>query len=89
MTFDEAMRAAKRGCKVAPIGRPFFVYYHDSAGYRRVTLGGSARNEDYVPDPWDKLKVWDIYEKNSPVMNFFKAIKRAIGRTHNLTPALR
>ncbi|AAX78806.1 hypothetical protein RB43ORF284c [Escherichia phage RB43] len=40
MTHEEAMKAATRGFKVAPVGKAgFFVYYTAEAGFRRITIG--------------------------------------------------
>lgn len=80
MTHDEAMKAATRGFKVAPVGKAgFFVYHSVEAGFRRVTIGNIGYwNEDYVPTPYELMRVWDIYDK-SPMTKIKDFINRALG----------
>lgn len=84
MTHDEAMKAATRGFKVAPVGlHGFFVYHSVEAGFRCVKLtklkcGGSTFwDEEYVARPYDLMRVWDIYDK-SPMTKVKDFINRAL-----------
>lgn len=85
MTHDEAMKAATRGFKVAPVGKAgFFVYHRPEIGFRRVKVtklkgccGSTFWDEDYVATPYDRLRVWDIYDK-SPMTKVKDFIDRAL-----------
>lgn len=82
MTYEEAMKAATRGYKVAPMGsHGYYVYKPPEMGYRRVTICkfGNWWDEDFHPTPIDKLRVWEIYDKSllKMVKDFFK---QALGK---------
>lgn len=79
MTHDEAMKAATRGFKVSPVGKAgFFVYHSVEAGFRRVTIGNVGYwNDEYVPTPYELMRVWDIYDK-SPMTKVKDFIDRAL-----------
>ena len=79
MTHDEAMKAATRGFKVAPVGKAgFFVYHSVEAGFRRITIGNVGYwNDEYVPTPYELMRVWDIYDK-SPMTKAKDFINRAL-----------
>lgn len=79
MTHDEAMKAATRGFKVAPVGlQGFFVYHSVEAGFRRITIGNIGYwNDEYVPTPYELMRVWDIYDK-SPMTKVKDFINRAL-----------
>lgn len=85
MTYDEAMKAATRGYKVAPLGlHGFFVYHHAEMGYRRVTVtklkggfGSTFWDEEYHPGLHDTMRVWDIYDKG-PLTMIKNIIERAL-----------
>ena len=79
MTHDEAMKAATRGFKVAPVGlQGFFVYHSVEAGFRRITIGNVGYwNDDYVPTPYELMRVWEIYDK-SPMTKVKDFINRAL-----------
>lgn len=79
MTHDEAMKAAVRGYKVAPVGKAgFFVYHNVLTGYRRITVGNVGYcSDDYVPTPYELMRVWDIYDK-SPMTKVKDFVNRAL-----------
>ncbi|UIW12285.1 MAG: hypothetical protein [Enterobacter phage ENC20] len=88
MTHDEAMKAATRGFKVAPMGKAgFFVYHSAEIGFRRVKVtklkgccGSTFWDEDYVATPYELMRVWDIYDK-SPMTKVKDFINRALGKS--------
>ncbi|QUL76921.1 hypothetical protein [Escherichia phage UPEC03] len=73
------MKAATRGFKVSPVGKAgFFVYHSVEAGFRRVTIGNVGYwNDEYVPTPYELMRVWDIYDK-SPMTKVKDFIDRAL-----------
>lgn len=82
MTHEEAMKAATRGFKVAPVGKAgFFVYYTAEAGFRRITIGNVGYwNDEYIPTPYELMRTWDIYDK-SPMTKVKDFINRALEKT--------
>lgn len=80
MTLDEALKAATRGYKVAPVGKHgYYVYYGEGVGFRRVVLSkhiGFATfwDETFQPTPYDHMRTWEIYDKSllTIVKNFIK-----------------
>lgn len=85
MNYEEAMKAARAGHKVAPANLSFFVYYHeensDFGTYRRVTpgkFGSTWMDEDFHPSVYEKMMTWVIYKKD-PLSSIKNAIKRVFG----------
>lgn len=80
MTLDEALKAATRGYKVAPVGlHGFYVYHVEGMGFRRVILNNYAGfttfwDEAYHATPYDHMRTWEIYDKSllTKVKNFIK-----------------
>lgn len=80
MNYEEAMRAARKGLKVSPVGKPFFVYYtKDAESYRRVSINdhkffSTFTDSDFYPSTYEVMMTWEIYD-NSPftkIKNWFK-----------------
>lgn len=78
MTFDEAIYAAKKGHKVSPVNRAFFVFHHPENGYMRVTVGLNYDVKEYFPTPYEMMMTWAIYEK-SPMRKVKDFFNRAFG----------
>lgn len=80
MTLDEALKAATRGYKVAPMGKHgFYVYHSEGVGFRRVKLNNHIGfmtywDEAFHPTPYDDMRTWEIYDKSlsTSVKNFIK-----------------
>lgn len=86
MNYEEAMKAARRGHKVAPKSLAFFVYYveenSDFGTYRRVTpgnLGRSWTDEDFHPTAYEKMASWVMYKKD-PLRKLKEFIQRVSKR---------
>lgn len=87
MTFDEAMRAAKRGLRVSPMGKSFFVYFiKDAESFQRVSVVGYEwTTTEFSPTPYEMMMTWKIYDKNSPWKKFLDLIERAITPKNKLS----
>lgn len=85
MNYEEAMKAARRGHKVAPRNRDFFVYYveetTDFGCYRRVSIGniGQCWDEDFHPTVYEKMMTWELYQKD-PLRKLKEFIQRVSKR---------
>lgn len=90
MNFEEAMKAARQGHKVAPKSLAFFVYYEEEASdfgcYYRVTPGKFGRSwveENYYSTPYEKMMSWVVYKKD-PLETIKKLVKRVFGKNPKL-----
>jgi len=84
MKLDEALKAAARGYKVAPMCKKGFFVYHSQNGFRRVIVSKHAGfstywDEEFIPSPFEKMMVWEIYSKN-PLALITNFLKRVFGK---------
>lgn len=83
MIFDEAMSLARAGKKVTTQrGDLLYVYYLEDVGYRAViySLHYGSHDYDYVPEPYDKMRNWVIYNEEKPLQRIVRFITRAFGK---------
>lgn len=86
MNYQEAMHAAHKGKKVcfsAKSSDMLYVYYDgEFTGFRKVTysLSQGGNNSEYIPEVYDKMRNWVIYNEEKPMQRIVKFFTRAFGK---------